>query len=825
VALKIFLRIGILFFSILVTFSNSYENCSQYFQIYNKTNYPLVQNNTKYLPSELFMPFQLQLDTSIIYLADFFPDVSVVDSLHVPFCFNYQLDKKDMKLMLWQGSGEIPAISCLTVYAYNKPYVILLKKSRKIKHKITLSKKYNTYKTIQIAGEFNGWNPSLSNFIFINGQWIKVLYLEPGNYQYQIVADGKWMLDVTNPDSVDNNIGGYNSLLKISEPQLNIRKPNLFSLRYSDDKIYCFSSTKFDSIFVLWQNQRIYGSLLKMNVDTLCITIPLEAKNYERTYIRVFSCNQAGCSNDLLIPLKFGKVVAEANELKRTDKNAQTLYFLMVDRFFDGNRNNNKPINDPELAPIANYMGGDFVGITKKINEGYFDSLGINTLWLSPVNLNPDKAYAEFPEPHRKFSGYHGYWPISSTKVDYRFGTEQEFKNLINTAHQKNMNIILDYVANHVHVLHPLYKSHPDWFTSMVLPDGRKNVRLFDEQRYTTWFDTFLPTLDFSRSEVVEYMTDSALYWIKTYNLDGFRHDATKHIPENYWRRLTQKIKTQVIYPFNQSFYQIGETYGSRELIGSYVNTGELDAQFDFNLFFDMRSVFLNPNESFDNLKRSINASLEYYGYHHLMGNITGNHDMARFITYASHAISNQEDEKEAGWKRTIEVKDTVGYKKLSLLTTLVATLPGIPIIYYGDEIGMPGAGDPDNRRMMKFNGLTGWELKTKQIAQNLMKLRRSNMALIYGDYFELPFVNESGKQIKDVFVFARMYFDKIAIVVLNKSSFVQQIYFKIPEHIIKINKNLKLFANFNTPFEIKEDMVSVTLKENSFEIFCNEKK
>ena len=92
------------------------------------------------------------------------------------------------------------------------------------------------------------------------------------------------------------------------------------------------------------------------------------------------------------------------------------------------------------------------------------------------------------------------------------------------------------------------------------------------------------------------------------------------------------------------------------------------------------------------------------------MGNITGNQDMARVISYASQALSTKEDEKEAGWKRDIEVKDTVGYKKLSLLTAFVTTLPGVPIIYYGDEIGMPGAGDPDNRRMMRFDGLTYWQ-------------------------------------------------------------------------------------------------------------------
>lgn len=809
-----------------MVFSNkSYENCNhvQHTNPFNQ-DFPLLLPTTSAASvSHLFMPVELQSDTSILYLTDFFPDASVIDSFVVPKCFYYKMDLKERKIFLWYGSKEVPAISTLTVYAKGNPYIILLRKSRKIKHTITISSKYNTFKTVQIAGEFNNWNPSSSSdFIFANDTWTKELFLEPGSYQYQIVADGKWMLDSSNPDSVDNNMGGYNSVFNVNASKENIKKPNLFTLKYTDKNIYCFSDVPVDSIFVLWQNFRLSGKMVKTNKDTICITIPSEANTSERTYIRVFSYNKAGCSNDLLIPLKFGNVIANTASLKRTDLNSQVMYFLMVDRFFDGNTLNNKPINDTGLSPKANYMGGDFVGITKKIKDGYFDSLGINTIWISPVNLNPDKAYAEFPAPHRKFSGYHGYWPISSTKVDYRFGTEQELKNLVNSAHEKNINIILDYVANHVHELHPLYKKHPDWFTSMTLPDGRKNIRLFDEQRYTTWFDTFLPTLDFSKKEVVECMTDSALYWIKTYNLDGFRHDATKHIPENYWRRLTQKIKTEITIPDDRSFYQIGETYGSRELIGNYVNTGELDAQFDFNLFFDMRSVLLNKNVSFEKLNHSIISSLEHYGYHHLMGNITGNQDMARFISYASNALSTKEDEKEAGWKRDIEVKDTVGYKKLSLLTTLVTTLPGIPIIYYGDEIGMPGAGDPDNRRMLKFNKLTYWQKHTKQITQKLIMLRRSKMALLYGDFIEIPFVNEKNEGLKDVYVFARLYFDKIAIVVLNKSTLTQHISFSIPDFFVQANKNLKLIANFDAPFIIKGNAVHITLKENSFEIISN---
>ena len=169
-----------------------------------------------------------------------------------------------------------------------------------------------------------------------------------------------------------------------------------------------------------------------------------------------------------------------------------------------------------------------------------------------------------------------------------------------------------------------------------------------------------------------------------------------------------------------KTIYQIGETFGSRELIESYINSGEMDAQFDFNLYFDARAVFAIDKESFTKLKNSMQESFNYFGYHNLMGNITGNQDIPRFISLASGSLAFNEDDKEAGWKRDMEVKDPVGYKKLSSLTAFIMTIPGVPVIYYGDEIGMPGAGDPDNRRPMKFSNLNQYEQRKRILPHSL---------------------------------------------------------------------------------------------------------
>lgn len=754
-------------------------------------------------------PVTLNQDSTVIFLEDYFADVSLIDSVVSEKCFSANL-AKDKKQVCIINKDYVPALSELKIWTGKTHYSLLLKKSERLKVTVTFNPRGKDYKTVQLAADFNGWNPASTAMTYAGAVWGTELSINPGTYYYQIVLDGKWMLDPANPDSADNNIGGFNSVLKAFNPAIDSR-PQLYSLNASGNKLTIGKKNEIGKLFVFWQNFSVPEMMIRNMPDMTEIEIPKEAGALERSFIRIYACNDAGRSNDLLIPLRYGEVVLDAGNINRFDKEGQVIYFLMVDRFFDQDTANDRPVKDAKVSPKANFMGGDITGIQTKIDDGYFTDLGINMLWISPLNQNPEKAYKEYPAPHRKFSGYHGYWPVSSTRTDKRFGTEAELKDMVKAAHSKEINVILDYVANHVHIDHPLWKQHPEWFTSMYLPDGRKNLRLFDEYRLTTWFDTFLPKFDFSKPEVVASMTDSALYWIKTYDLDGFRHDATKHITEFYQRELTKKIKKEISVPQNKSFYQIGETYGSRELVGSYVNSGELDAQFDFNLYFDLRSALINKNESFEKLGNSLQESINNYGCHNLMGNITGNHDIGRFISYADGSLSSQEDDKKAGWSRYIEAKDPAGYKKLSMLTAYIMTIPGIPVIYYGDEIGMPGAGDPDNRRMMKFDKLSSYEKETKDIASKLIKLRRSNMSLMYGDY---KAVNIS----KDTYAFIRSYFGEIAVVVLNKSEKNEKISFEIPERF----SNQVLKSNFGASFNKSGRSIEIMLPGNTFEILTN---
>jgi len=360
---------------------------------------------------------------------------------------------------------------------------------------------------------------------------------------------------------VDNGFGKYNSILEV--PGKSHLFPMLFTEKTADKKIMLTVQNDVTDVFVYWQNYRLPDKFVKVVNGQITLDIPAEATALERSFIRVWAANAEGVSNDVLIPLHKGDVLTQSKQLTRTDKHAQIMYFMLVDRFMNGDTLNDKPLNRPDVDPRVDFWGGDLAGLQQKIEDGYFEKLGVN-LWVSPLNQNPKNAFREYPEPHRKYSGYHGYWPVSSTKVDYRYGTDYELKKMVASAHSQDINVILDYVAHHVHSEHFLAKQHPEWFTQLDLPDGRKNIRLWDECRLTTWFDTFLPTFDFSKPEVVECMSDSALGWITNFDLDGFRHDATKHIPESFQRRLTQKIKNQIIIPQNKSFYQIGNIWKPR---------------------------------------------------------------------------------------------------------------------------------------------------------------------------------------------------------------------------------------------------------------------
>lgn len=711
-------------------------------------------------------PIPLNADSTVVVLSDFLPLHAVADSV---------LNERGEALAIQEMSGVGPAVvltgqpergmGFLQVWSDGEHLEIATFKSRT--ERVTLQAQAPSGAAVFVMGDFNNWSRTGTAMTETSeGRFEVTLTLPVGKHPYQFVIDTAELPDPENPDHVPNGFGGFNSMLTVGNPDA--VAPRLRAEwepgPSGTDKVVLTGEPGAE-IWAFW-NDQIYGRATLPSSGRHAFGVPAAAYAMGRSDLRFWAADDLQHSDVVRLPLIEGQLVAHPGQLHRQEPAAMIMYFLMVDRFINGNEGNDRPVDDPGIRPEANHFGGDLAGVQAALTDGYFDSLGVNTVWVSPIVRNPEGAWGYWQDPKTdvtsKFSGYHGYWPVRSTEVDDRFGTMEELKQLTDDLHAHDMNLLLDYVANHVHEEHPVYQQHPEWATDLYLPDGRMNTQLWDEQRLTTWFDTFMPSLDFSRPEVVETMTDSAVWWIEHTDIDGFRHDATKHIPEAFWRSLTRKVR-EATEGDSRFVFQIGETYGSPDLINSYINRGMLDAQFDFNLYDAAVDAFGNGESTFDHLLDVARKSIAIYGADHLMGNITGNQDRARFTSLAEGTVAFDEDHKFAGWTRTIAHKGVAGYARMRQLQAFTLAMPGIPCLYYGDEIADVGGNDPDNRRMLRRSGLNEQELRTRQHFADFAHLRRNRMSLVAGTtLLETP---QEG-----VLAIRRVYPGESTTVYINKS-------------------------------------------------------
>lgn len=725
--------------------------------------YTLLENSSVI---GLCSPFRMGPGPTSISLTDYTIKPEELDSVRVSkglFMDSFEGDE-----LVISQSDDASGLEAIYLWKGGSASVIPVRKSLMEKMVFTFDPHGKIYSSVQIKGEMNAWNVNANPFIKDGGLYRTDFVLSPGKYQYKMVLDGKEASYPDSPDSVSNGSGGYNQVLEFGDEE---RAPIFITAHFNDGQIAISGKSEGQKLIALWNNSEIRCT---EEGDGWILHLPENSSSVKRSFVRAWVSDDRHVSNDILIPLEYGQPMSEVSQLDRMDRHAMSLYNVFIDRFANGDKANDHMENPELVLPKANSMGGDLRGLIAKVDEGFFEERGINTIWISPVVKNVDGPYGYWPEPESRFSPYHGYWPVSFTLVEPRFGTPVDLHELVDKAHARNLNVLLDFVANHVHEEHPYYKAHPEVATELYLPDGTLNTERWDDHRLTTWFDVFMPSLQLDKPEVYEMLTDSAIYWIKEYDFDGFRHDATKHVPEIFWRTLTRKLKEQITST-GKPLYQIGETYGSRELVGSYVNTGQLDAQFDFNVYDATVAVLVGKGGSFEDFSTSVHASLDAFGHHHLMGNITGNQDRARFISYAGGALRLDEDAKIAGWTREIGVGDSVAYNKSELLMALVTSLPGLPVIYYGDEFGSFGGNDPDNRKMMRFAGYDRKETELLKVYGALMNLRQNSLPLIYGDFRE-HLITEN------TYVFSRNYLGASVLVLINNSDTEEEIVFTLDD-------------------------------------------
>ena len=704
-------------------------------------------------------------------------------------------------------SSAAKGYSLLTLYNGADAFTVMLKVKPTFEVEFNYPAKLDI-KDVFVMGNFNDWNrTSLPLEIGSDGNWTLKYYMKSGDYEYKFVRDGLELLDPASPDSLPNGLGGFNNILKIgnddqSNPAMfikskqSVRQDSVFlSFDYSiTDKKYFIDSS---NLWILFNNNIVPEQYYHFDGSELLFSS--QVQDYDGL-LRIMAMTNSGeviRENHTLI--RNGLPIMAEND--PDDWHFSVLYSLIVDRFYDGDKSNNAPVIDPELHHLANFKGGDISGIHKKLEDGYFSSLGINAIWISPIIQNPESAYKEYIEPNRKFTGYHGYWPVNPRAVDPHFTTELQLKNFVNAAHTQDMKILLDFVSNHTHEEHQYFQKHTDWYGKIQMEDGTLNLRNWSgETMLTTWFDTFLPSYDYLSSDAaVDQVTSDAVWWLTEYGFDGFRQDATKHVPHKFWKTLTSKMKSSIP---DRELYQIGESFGSDDLISSYVNPGELNSQFNFSLYFPARWQF-SGNSDFLSLNKIVTENLDHYQPVNLMGTITSSHDQVRFMGFADGQLAFDENGTERAFsKPPVDVKHESSYDKLFMFTAWNMSLPGVPVLYYGEEIGQIGANDPDNRRMMRFkNELTPKERSFKTKMSHLVKLRRTYEALSIGDH-QVIYEDQNST------VWMKSYFDQKLLILFNNSDSTQKLSFQIDDDYSKLSSLMdrSFFTSENGKAELEMD-------------------
>ncbi|MDT7778186.1 MAG: neopullulanase [Acidobacteriota bacterium] len=374
------------------------------------------------------------------------------------------------------------------------------------------------------------------------------------------------------------------------------------------------------------------------------------------------------------------------------------IYFIMPDRFADGDPSNNDPRKSPGLYDRMKgryYHGGDFQGVIDHLP--YLKELGVTAIWINPVYDNTDRLDERemYPEveggPRRPTTAYHGYGAIDFYGVEEHYGTMEKLRELVDKAHAAGFKVIQDQIANHTSPYHPWATDRPTptWFYGTVESHLSNNWQKWttmdahasDETRRRNlegWFIDILPDLNQDDEEVRRYLIQNTLWWLGTVGFDAVRMDTLPHVPRPFWRDWSAAIKRE--YP---NVNVLGELFDGDPALLSYFQKGRvgqdgidtgIDTVYDFALHYAIRDAFAHG----DSIRKLEQVLAHDYLYPHpeTLVPFIGVHDMLRFMS-----------EKGA----TVE--------GLKLAQTFLMTTRGTPLLYYGDELAMPGGGDPDNRR------------------------------------------------------------------------------------------------------------------------------
>ncbi len=620
--------------------------------------------------------------------------------------------------------------------------------------------------TVTVAGDFNDWDTEATQLLDHDGDGTySVLVQAPaGSYTYRIYAGGQSFLDPFNPLTLFDAAGQENSVLHIA----NCAQPAFESVELKTNAAGDFEL-----------GLRFLRATTGSALEPKTLRASLEDG-------QVFSVNFVASSGEIQIGaqgLATGKHRLTVTARDRQGAEAESfilpfwieprpfswqdavIYQVMVDRFGKGGGSLST------TASISHYHGGDLAGIIEAIEAGYFQRMGAKVLWLSPANENPEGEF--IGRDGHLAEAYHGYWPSAARAVESRFGGAHALEALIDSAHRHGLRVIIDAVLNHIHQEHPYAERGPSWFNH---PEGDCICGFscsWAGHMEQCWFDPFLPDLSFHNEAVVAQMTADATWWIERFDLDGLRIDAVPMMPRLAIRHLRDRIQKRLATG-TEPVFLLGETYtgqGGQDILRWYLGPHSLSGQFDYPVMWALRAA-LAERIPLSDLDAEVKASQRaWQGSGAVMAPILGSHDVSRFVSDVNgDPVYQPRDNPPPPPSRDKP------YQLLQMAWTFLLTQPGAPVIYYGDEFGMPGGYDPDNRRNMRFGDqLSAREQAVWQQVARLGQARDCSLALRRGER-ETLLVHDN------LYVYGRDAADGYpAVVALNRATVARELTLALP--------------------------------------------
>lgn len=551
---------------------------------------------------------------------------------------------------------------------------------------------------IGLTGSWNGWQgTSVPVPAYGDDGWhMAWISLPPGEYGYMVVDNGVERLDPMNPLTTYRGETEVSLLLveDCSVPTIRVD-----SVTGRDD-----GTVQLEATFLASASGSPMAPESVRAITQDGATLPVVAADSSTGQLTVradglargkYTIELEGAAQDKT-PAEPAHAVAWVRPAMRAWSEG-LLYQIMVDRYRgDGGSTLAAPPTPGSRA------GGTLDGVTADVEAGVFDRMGVTALWLSPVYVNPVEPREGRGDGHL-YEGYHGYWPLDSYAVETRLGGEDALHSLVNAAHARGIRVLLDIVPNHVYEQNPLYLDHRNigWFhegaDKCVCGDSACPWATHIE---SCWFTPYLPDYRFQNADVMRMAASDAVWWSERFDIDGVRIDAVPMMPRATTRRIAAAMRS-TIAPRQERFV-LGEIFtgagqGGIDTIRYYLGPDGLDSAFDFPLMWTLRDVIAADGSGFDTVDAVLSDSeAAFSGSGAVLSRIIGNHDTTRFVSEA------EGDAAGDPWASPpAQPADDAAYARQKMALAFVLTLPGLPLIYYGDELGLAGGSDPDCRRVM----------------------------------------------------------------------------------------------------------------------------